>query len=68
MARQHLTEQLAPIEIEELYACIRKALGISLALAEKMSGDDHDTFAAAAISDNLTKAREIMEVKEARHG
>ena len=63
-----IIEQLDGVPLEELHLCIRKALGISLALSERMSGDDHDRFCAEAISDNLTRAREILEPKEVSHG
>lgn len=56
-----IIDQLDGVPLENLHLCIRKALGISLALAEKMTGDDHDRFACEAISDNLIKAREILE-------
>lgn len=68
MARQ-IIERLEGADLETLHGSVRKALGIALALGERVGGgDDHDKFAAQAIGDLLTEAREILEVEGPPHG
>jgi hypothetical protein len=52
------------IDVEEALWNVRVALGVAHALSET---DDHESLAAYAVVEYLTKARDILQGKEVDH-